>query len=94
MTPWPGATTGFAGKRVQIMAARPLHRLECGRQPGEIDGVGPEGMDVACRPGVLRVTRIKAEGKPDMAAADWARGARVQPGDRFVAVESATEGVT
>jgi hypothetical protein len=30
---------------------------------------------------VLRVTRVKPEAKAEMEAAEWARGARIEPGE-------------
>ena len=83
VTPWPGATAVFAGRRLLIAAAVPLHRLETGRAPGEVLAVSAAGVDVACRPGALRLLRVKPEGKSDMGAADWARGARIAAGNAF-----------
>jgi methionyl-tRNA formyltransferase len=83
VTPWPGAATGFLGRRVQVLASRPLDRLEPGREPGTVVQVSAAGVDVACRPGTLRVLRVKPEGKPEMSAGDWARGARIAPGQSF-----------
>jgi methionyl-tRNA formyltransferase len=89
-TPWPGAVTAYAGRRVQITRAEPLHALGAGVEPGSVTALGREGIDVACGRGVLRVLRLKAEGKPEMPATDWARGARVREGERFVAEEGGT----
>jgi len=36
---------------------------------------------VACHPGALRVLRVRPEGKADMLATEWARGARIAPGE-------------
>jgi methionyl-tRNA formyltransferase len=38
---------------------------------------------VACADGALRVTRIKPEGRAELDAAEWGRGARLQSGERF-----------
>jgi methionyl-tRNA formyltransferase len=80
-TPFPGAWTTWAGERVKLGPARP-------------DPDGP-----ALDPGVLAVAKnavhvgtgtdpvllgdLKAFGKKQMAAADWARGVRVDSGARF-----------
>jgi methionyl-tRNA formyltransferase len=82
VTPWPGATTSFRGRRVLIVRAR----AESGRAtepPGTLLGAGDDGLRVACAEGVLRVTRIKPDGRAELDAAEWARGARPRPGERF-----------
>ena len=82
VTPWPGATTMFRGKRVLIVRSRP----EPGggsSAPGTLLGSDEQGLQVACGEGVLRVTRLKPEGRAELDAAEWARGARIQPGERF-----------
>jgi methionyl-tRNA formyltransferase len=81
VTPWPGAATGFRGKRLLIMECWPHHRLPVGREPGSVLAVSPEGIAVACASGVLMITRVKPEGRGEMNAAEWARGARIEPGD-------------
>jgi len=47
------------------------------------------GIAVACSPGVLLVERVKPEGKSEMSAADWARGARIERGERLAITEEA-----
>ena len=82
VTPWPGATTMFRGKRVLIVRSRP----EPGggdAAPGTLLGSDEQGLRVACGEGVLRVTRLKPEGRAELDAAEWARGARIQPDERF-----------
>ncbi|MEY4375096.1 MAG: 10-formyltetrahydrofolate:L-methionyl-tRNA(fMet) N-formyltransferase [Candidatus Eisenbacteria bacterium] len=82
VTPWPGATTMFRGKRVLIVRSRP----ETGggeAAPGTLLGSDEQGLRVACGDGVLRVTRLKPEGRAELDAAEWARGARIQPDERF-----------
>ena len=83
VTPWPGATTACGGRRLQIAAAWPHHRLAVGEPPGTVLAVTREGVMVACQPGVLVVTRVKPEAKSEMGAAEWARGARLEPGARL-----------
>ncbi len=90
VTPWPGATTGFGGRRLIITRARPEHLLPAERAPGEVVEAGAEGVTVACRPGTLRLERVKPEGRAELAAADWARGVRINPGDRLEALKEET----
>jgi methionyl-tRNA formyltransferase len=78
VTPWPGATAGFGGKRVIVLASR----LEAGAggAPGEVRTVDREGVVVSCAEGALKLTRVKPEGRGEQPAAEWARGARLEPG--------------
>lgn len=79
VTPWPGAQTTFRGQHVLIVRSRPSTGAGA---PGEVKGM-PEGVQVACGEGALLVTRIKPEGRAELDAAEWARGVRLQPGERF-----------
>jgi methionyl-tRNA formyltransferase len=89
VTPWPGATTSFRGKRVLIVRASAEAGGE-GAAPGTLLTGDGEGLRVACADGVLRVTRLKPEGRAELDAAEWARGARPQPGERFETLEEQT----
>jgi len=84
VTPWPGATTALEGRRLLVTGARPHHRLAVPEPPGTVLAVSREGVTVACAPGVLLVTRVKPEGRSEMGAVEWARGARLAPGARLV----------
>nr|MDJ0522439.1 methionyl-tRNA formyltransferase [Planctomycetota bacterium] len=53
--------------------------------PGTVLAVGPEGIDVACGDGVLRVVRVQPAGGRAMAVKDFLNARRVVVGDRFVA---------
>jgi methionyl-tRNA formyltransferase len=83
VTPWPGATTVALGRQLTIVRAQPLHRLPAAASPGTVIAVERDGVIVACAPGALRLERVKPEGRSDMSAGDWARGARVAAGERF-----------
>ena len=89
VTPWPGATAGFRGRRLLLTETRPLHRLKVDEPPGTVLAVSPEGVAVACEPGALMVTRLKPEGRNEMDAAEWARGARLEPGEALEAEKEA-----
>jgi len=78
VTPWPGATAGFGGKRVIVLASRP--EAGAGGAPGEVRTVDREGVVVSCAEGALKLTRVKPEGRGEQPAAEWARGARLEPG--------------
>jgi methionyl-tRNA formyltransferase len=68
-----GAYTTFRGKRLKIHAADLLADAH--------DVVGDELHGGVV--GGLRLTRVQPEGKPPMAFADFANGARPQPGERL-----------
>lgn len=61
-----GAWTTVGGRRLKVHGAT--------SRPGE------EGLAVPAGAGVLHLVEVQPEGKPRMAAAAWARGARRQPG--------------
>ncbi len=80
VTPWPGATAGHGGRRLIVLASRPVE----GRgEPGTVLDVSGSGVTVACGDGALCMTRVKPEGRGLLAAAEWARGARLVAGDRI-----------
>jgi methionyl-tRNA formyltransferase len=86
VTPWPGAQTAWQGRRITVTRARPLHLLPAGAPPGTVTALAQPALHVACGRGVLAVERVRPEGRADMEAAAWARGARIGPGERFEAV--------
>ena len=83
VTPWPGATAHFQGRRLQIVAARPLDLLPGDERPGTVLALAPEAVSVACGRGALALLRVKPEGRGEMGAAEWARGARLTRGHTF-----------
>ena len=91
VTPWPGATTWHRDKPLLVTRARPLHRLGSEAAPGTLLEIDPHGVQVACRPGVLRIERVKPEARSEMPAADWARGARLAPGERLASVTAGAQ---
>lgn len=83
VTPWPGAATAFKERSLLLVRTEPHHLMPLGVAPGTVVAVGREGVVVACAPGALRLHTVRPEGRGDMAAAEWARGARVETGDRL-----------
>ncbi len=82
VTPWPGATTMFRARRVLLVRSH-VETMAERAAPGTLLGSDQDGLRVACADGALRVTRLKPEGRAELDAAEWARGARPQPGERF-----------
>ena len=89
VTPWPGATTTFRGRRVLLTRSKP-GTGPAGAPPGTLLGNDGDGIRVACADGALRVQRLKPEGRAELDAAEWTRGARPQPGERFESMKEQT----
>ncbi len=74
------AHTLFRGRRLGVLAARDLGAAPAGGDgpPGTLlgDGVRTGG-------GLLALERVQPEGRRPMAAADWVRGVRPEPGERL-----------
>jgi methionyl-tRNA formyltransferase len=79
-TPAPGAWTGLRGSRLKL---GPAELLGSGSlAPGEI-AVDRQLVRVGTGSGELRLGDVQPGGKRPMPAADWARGIRLAPGERF-----------
>jgi methionyl-tRNA formyltransferase len=76
-TPAPGAWTTFRDKRVKL---GPVTLTEERLAPGELTRDGLVGTAT----GAVRLGQVRPEGKGAMAAVDWLRGVRPEPGERFV----------
>ena len=82
-TPWPGASAAFRGTPCQLTghpvskeSAPALASGEISLQSGELlVGCGEET--------ILRVSRVKVEGRKDVSALDFANGAHLRVGEHF-----------
>jgi methionyl-tRNA formyltransferase len=92
-TPAPGAWTTFRGERLKIYPVAQAPEDPDGRDakvdavtetitPGELL-VTRRAVDVSTGSHAVRLGRVQPHGKKPMAAADWARGVRMEPGERF-----------
>ncbi len=79
LDPWPCATTTRDGTLLKVWRARVEGDAE--ETPGAVLSVDRDGPRVATGSGTLRLLDVQAAGKKRMRAADWARGARLAPGD-------------
>ena len=79
-TPNPGAWTTYEGERVKL---GPLTPADGALRPGELL-VGKNAVAVGTGTAALRLGLVKAFGKKEMPAADWARGLRIEPGAGFL----------
>jgi methionyl-tRNA formyltransferase len=74
-TPAPGAWTTFRGKRVKLgPVTRTGRELPVGALEGDCVGTATEAVQLGT---------VRPEGKGEMAAVDWLRGVRPEPGERF-----------
>lgn len=81
VTPAPGAWTTFRGERLRIAPVLPepdAAPLGAGELAAE-----KQGVLVGTGRGAVRLTEVQPAGKKMQAAADWARGARIDPGERL-----------
>ncbi len=81
-TPAPGAWTTYEGERlklgpVSVVTDGPAPAP--GLAPGEV-AVGKRDVLVGTATGPVQLGEVKAFGKRQMPAADWARGVRIEPG--------------
>lgn len=80
-TPAPGAWTTLAEDRVKLGPVSLTD--ETGLAPGELR-VAKSDVLVGTGSAAVRLGEVKAFGKKQMPAADWARGLRLEPGARLV----------
>ena len=79
--PWPGAYTEFRGQACHLRG-----KLAAGTGTGEQGTVllEKDAMRVVCAAGsLLEITHVKQEGRKEVSAGEFARGARVKSGERF-----------
>ncbi len=79
-TPAPGAWTTFRGERLRLGPVR----LEPDRvlPPGGL-AVERDGVHAGTGSTAVLLGEVRPQGKRPMPAADWARGVRIGPGERF-----------
>ncbi|MEX5719702.1 methionyl-tRNA formyltransferase [Geodermatophilus maliterrae] len=80
VTPAPGAWTTWRGERLRLGPVEPVPSSSLG--PGEL-AVGPDGVLVGTGRGAVRLGEVQPAGRRVLPAADWARGARPAPDERF-----------
>jgi len=97
VTPWPGAftflpTSGRKKRPLRVVIDRAALSPTAPRKagPGEVLAAGPDGIDVACARGALRILELTPAGKRRMPAGEFLNGHRLAPGDRFLVREEKT----
>ena len=78
-TPDPGAWTTLRAERVKL---GPVTGTQESLPPGELR-VGKRDVLVGTATTAVRLVRVQAQGKKEMAAVDWARGLRLELGEAF-----------
>ena len=83
MTPWPGASTTWQGRQLQVKRARLFSGAsEAAMEPGIVSADGA-AVHVQCGAGALELLEVQLEGKRPTPAADFARGQRQFDGARL-----------
>ena len=79
--PWPGCYTFCGGRRMIIKETRVLEEeAPADAAPGCVIRAGKDCLAVTTGRGVLRIERLKPEGKKEMEAAAWLRGCDLRCG--------------
>lgn len=81
MDPWPVARTVHGGRTIRLWQADVVH--DGGAEAGEVIRSGPDGIDIACGEGVLRVKVLQREGGKRMGVAEFLNGYRIDAGEQF-----------
>lgn len=81
-SPWPGAYTEFRGQTCHL-EGKPASNQKADGPPGTLLP-GKESFRVICGAGSqLEITSVKQEGRKQVSAAEFLRGARLRAGERF-----------
>ena len=80
-TPSPGAWTTFRGERLKLLPVTPAAEGPSAA-PGEIVP-GRRTVHVGTATGPVELGTVQPHGRKPMAAADWARGVRIEAGEKL-----------
>lgn len=69
----PSAYFIFNNKIIKVIESTPING---NGTPGEIISSSKEGIDMGCGEGLLRIIKVKPEGKGEMLAKDWYNGVK------------------
>jgi methionyl-tRNA formyltransferase len=82
VTPEPGAWTTWRGERLGLGPVLPVDPSGAAPAPGELV-VAKRAVVAGTATGPVELGEVRPAGRRPMAAVDWARGARPQPGERL-----------
>lgn len=72
----PGAYFEWQGKIIKVLETEPISENKSGNL-GEFVSISKNGIDVKTGNGILRLIKVKPEGKGEMLARDWGNGLRI-----------------
>jgi methionyl-tRNA formyltransferase len=81
--PWPAAWTTRNGEIIKLWRAHPMSETSANAAPGTILRAHPQGLDIACGSGALRVDELQAANSRRMSAAAFVAGRQVAVGTRL-----------
>ncbi|MGR8011672.1 methionyl-tRNA formyltransferase [Streptomyces hypolithicus] len=84
-TPAPGAWTLFRGERLKLVSVKPLPD-HTDLAPGELSAA-KKNVFAGTGSHAVELLWVQPQGKKPMLAADWARGARIAPGEHLGAAD-------
>jgi methionyl-tRNA formyltransferase len=79
---WPSGYTYYKDKLIKIIEAEAIEETTC-MEPSFIVKIDKEGIYVSTKKGLLKIRRLKPEGKKEMDAFSFVCGYRVKEGERF-----------
>ena len=80
--PWPYAAGVLDGHRLTLLRAEVSREDDTGRPPGTVIAAD-DTLEVATRPGAIRVLELRAAGRAALPAAAFLRGRHLAAGDHF-----------
>ncbi|HVT48869.1 MAG TPA: methionyl-tRNA formyltransferase [Vicinamibacterales bacterium] len=83
LQPWPLAAVLFHGRRVLLRQSQVAHTRAVDVEPGVVSRVEPDAIEIAARPGAVRILRLQIEGRPAVDTRAFLNGHPVRVGDRF-----------
>ncbi len=83
LQPWPMAAALLGGHRIAFLRSEVASAAPTTIAAGTISEVRPDAIDVACEPGVVRITEIQPEARRAMPVRAFLGGRPVIAGDRF-----------
>ena len=85
LSPSPGARTSFRGETLKVLVVEISTSTSSPTtfEPGTVVSVDDQGTLIAAGSGCVRLVLVAPQGRKHMSGADWVRGTRIRPGERF-----------